>query len=131
MRILIVEDEPGIQKMIKIFMKPYGRCVTAGNGAEAVVKFQTALNQQQAFDLILLDIMMPVMDGLKALEKIRTIEREKNIKEVNGVKVIMLTATDDTPSVLTSFRHRCDSYLVKPFEDTELIAELRKLKLIA
>ncbi len=130
MRTLVVEDEPNIQTMIKIFLKPYGRSVTAKNGAEAVAKFQTALNQQQPFDLIILDIMMPVMNGLQALEKIRVMEQEMNIKEVDGVKVIMLTATDDTPNVIASFRHRCDAYLVKPFEDSELIEEIRKLKLI-
>lgn len=130
MRTLIVEDEPAIRQLVKIMIKSYGHCVTAANGGEAVMKFQTAINQERPFDLVIMDIMMPVMDGLGALEKIRKTERELGIKEVDGVKVIMLTARDDAPHIVKSFKKQCDAYITKPFEENELLDEIKRLNLM-
>lgn len=129
-RFLIVDDEPGIQNLIKLILQPLAHCVMASNGAEAVRSYQTALDQQRPFSLIILDIMMPILDGLQALEKIRVLEKERGINEIEGVKVIMLTASDATPDILNAFRFHSDAYLIKPFDQEQLLLEIKKLGLI-
>ena len=100
--ILIIEDEKAIQNILKAFLENAGYKVTlADDGIDGVAKFH-----QDNFDLVLLDIMMPKLDGYTVCEMIR---RE------SSVPIILLTALDDEKSQMKGFELLADDYITKPF----------------
>jgi two-component system chemotaxis response regulator CheY len=131
MKCLIVEDEFMSRKLLQVYLSDYGHCFVAVNGQEAVEAFREALEENEPYDLIFLDIMMPEMDGHDTLEVIRRIESEHGIAGLDGVKVIMTTALDDSKNVMGAFRNGCEAYLVKPIEKKNLLEELEKLGFVA
>ena len=114
MKILVVDDEELLVKGIRFNLKSDGYDVISGsNGLEAVT-----LTQAEEPDLIVLDVMMPEMDGLTACAKIR---------EFSNVPIILLTAKADDMDKLIGFDHGADDYLTKPFNILELKARIRAL----
>ena len=114
MKILVVDDEALLVKGIRFNLMNEGyEVITGSNGQEAV-----DLVTQQKPDLVVLDVMMPVMDGLTACAKIR---------EFSDVPIIMLTAKVDDMDKLLGFDHGADDYLTKPFNILELKARIRAL----
>jgi len=114
MKILVVDDENLLVKGIRFNLQNEGyEVVTGSNGEEAV-----ALAKDPEVSLIILDVMMPVMDGLEACTKIR---------EFSDVPIIMLTAKTDDMDKLMGFEHGADDYLTKPFNVLELKARVRAL----
>ena len=77
MRILIAEDDLASRKFIFEFMSKYGMCDVTFDGMEALDAFLMALDEEKPYDLVCLDIMMPKLDGIKALKAIRDIETQK------------------------------------------------------
>jgi DNA-binding response OmpR family regulator len=114
-RILIVEDDSSIARLVKLELEHRGlrvRCAYDGpSGLEAVADFDPAA--------VVLDIMLPVMDGVGMLKKLR--------QKGNGVPVIMLTARDTAADKVHSLDLGADDYLTKPFDTEELMARLRAL----
>ena len=114
MKILVVDDEELLVKGIRFNLQNEGyEVITGSNGLEAV---QAA--QAQAPDLVVLDVMMPEMDGLTACGKIR---------EFSNVPIILLTAKTSDMDKLIGFDHGADDYLTKPFNILELKARIRAL----
>ena len=114
MKILVVDDEMLLVKGIRFNLQNEGYDVITGcNGLEAV-----RLVQEQQPDRVVLDVMMPEMDGLTACSKIR---------EFSDVPIIMLTAKTDDMDKLLGFDHGVDDYLTKPFNILELKARIRAL----
>ena len=114
MKILVVDDERSLVKGIKFNLENDGYDVLTGSdGVEAV-----QIVSEQQVDLVILDLMMPRMDGLEACRKIR---------EFSNVPVIMLTAKADDMDKLLGFEHGADDYLTKPFNILELKARVRAL----
>ena len=114
MKILVVDDEALLVKGIRFNLQNEGYDVITGcNGLEAV-----KLVQEQNPDLVVLDVMMPEMDGLTACSKIR---------EFSDFPIIMLTAKTDDMDKLIGFDHGVDDYLTKPFNILELKARIRAL----
>lgn len=114
MRILVVDDEELLVKGIRFNLQNEGyEVITGSNGIEAV---QAA--QEEDISLIILDVMMPEMDGLTACAKIR---------EFSDVPIILLTAKADDMDKLMGFDHGADDYLTKPFNILELKARIRAL----
>ena len=112
MKILVVDDEELLVKGIRFNLQNDGYdVITGNNGLEAV-----ALTQSQRPDLVVLDLMMPQMDGLTACSKIR---------EFSDVPIILLTAKADDMDKLIGFDHGADDYLTKPFNILELKARIR------
>ena len=95
MRILIAEDDFVTRKFMTNFLSKYGECDVTVDGMEAVDAFMMAMEDGEPYDLVCLDIMMPVMDGYQALVGIRNIEKERNIPEDKMAKVIMATALNE------------------------------------
>jgi two-component system, chemotaxis family, chemotaxis protein CheY len=127
MKILIAEDDHTSRKFIQRILSKYGQVDAVENGRLAVVAFETAMLSGQPYNLICLDIMMPEMNGQKALSEIRRIEEENKINPGEGAKVIMTTALDDPKTIMTSFRDQCDAYVVKPILPEALRTEMAKL----
>lgn len=114
MKILVVDDEALLVKGIRFNLQNEGyEVITGSNGLEAV-----QLVQDQHPDLVVLDVMMPEMDGLTACSKIR---------EFSNIPIIMLTAKTDDMDKLIGFDHGVDDYLTKPFNILELKARIRAL----
>lgn len=130
MKYLIVEDNFAAQKLLQIYLSNYGDCNIAVDGNEAVEAFRQAVDEKEPYDLICLDIMMPNMDGHEALKVIRQIESEHGIKGLDGVKVIMTTALEDSENVMGAFREGCEAYIVKPVEKGKLLKEMENLGLL-
>lgn len=118
MKILIAEDDLASRKFLQKFLSKYGDCDLVVDGEEAIEAFMMAWDEEQPYDLICLDIMMPNVDGLKALKIIRDIEVGKKMPAHNRAKIIMITALDEPEKVLTAFNSGCEAYAAKPI-DTE------------
>lgn len=129
MKTLIVEDDFTSRLLLQELLKRYGGSHIAVNGSEAVEAVRTALRASEPYDLICLDIMMPVMDGLEALKQIRGLEQEHG-RISNGAKIVMTTALGDIPNVANAFSGLCDAYLTKPISKDKLLTELRQLAVI-
>jgi two-component system, chemotaxis family, chemotaxis protein CheY len=127
---LIVEDDLASRRLMEIYLSNWAECLTAADGREAVEAFVDALDFGRPFDLICLDVMMPGMNGHEALTEIRRIEAERGIGGLDGVKVIMTTALDDSASILGSFREGCEAYVVKPVGKDKLLAQIENLGLL-
>ncbi len=128
MRALIVEDEFISRKVLHSFLTTIFKVDIVVNGKEALDAFDLAHKEGKPYDLILMDIMMPEIDGMEALERIRDQERKQGIPMC---KVIMTTALDDPKTVIRSFHDGgASAYLVKPVDKNKLYAELAKLRLI-
>ncbi|MBN1972032.1 MAG: response regulator [Sedimentisphaerales bacterium] len=130
MRFLITEDDFATRRLMQRYLSDYGNCDIAVDGNEAVAAFRLALEEKEPYDLICLDIMMPGMDGRKALQTIRQIEQEHGIGGFDSTKVIMTTACEDSKNIFGSFREGCEAYIIKPVDKNKLIEEIAKLGLI-
>ena len=112
MKVLVVDDEKLLVKGIKFNLENDGyEVLTGADGVEAV-----EIAAKEAVDLVVLDLMMPRMDGLEACQKIR---------EFSDVPIIMLTAKADDMDKLLGFEHGADDYLTKPFNPLELVARVK------
>jgi len=113
-RILVVDDEESIREVVSTLLTARGyECTVAPNGREGLQKFQSA-----GPDLVLSDIVMPEMDGLRMLESIRGRDRD--------VPVIMVTAMHDISTAIEAIRRGAYDYLLKPFEKDQLYLSVRR-----
>jgi DNA-binding response OmpR family regulator len=112
--ILLVDDEPGMLRYIRTLLEVDNYKVeTASTGEEALQRIEKGL----APDLVLLDVLMPGIDGLETLEQLRQMRP--------GVKVVMLSCVNDTRKVVQAMRLGAQDYLTKPFSLAELLARVR------
>jgi len=115
-RILVAEDEPYILKALDFRLKNLGHeIIAAVDGGEAL-----EIATKEKPDLVLLDIMMPVMDGFQVLRKLKSQEKTKNIP------VIMLTAKSQEKDIVTGLEDGAADYITKPFSFAELIARVNR-----
>lgn len=110
--ILVVDDEPHVLKLVKANLESSGyRVLTAGDGAQAITT-----TEREWPDLVILDIMLPKMDGYEVCRRIR---------EFSAVPVIMLTARSAQIDLVHGFEVGADDYLTKPFDVTELLMRVQ------
>jgi DNA-binding response OmpR family regulator len=115
MQVLIVEDDPAIVRFLERGLAAHGhRAISADNGEDGV-----RLAVDESVDLVLLDIMLPQLDGHRVLERIRLRRPE--------LPVLMLTARDDLQNKVNALDAGADDYLTKPFDLEELLARIRAL----
>lgn len=130
MKILIAEDDFASRNSIKNFLKQFGECDITVDGSEAIDAYMMALEMDEKYDLVCLDVMMPVMDGYQALKGIRDLEKSKGITGKNAAKVIMTTALNEERNVKKAFELGCTVYCAKPIDLDKLKKALEKLELI-
>ena len=109
--VLIVEDDPNIRELLQLYLEKDGYAVTlASDGGQGLEKFRAIKP-----DLVLLDVMMPVMDGWSVCKAIRAEDQ---------TPVIMLTAKGETDDKVLGLRNGADDYITKPFEMREVLARI-------
>lgn len=115
MRILLVEDDPGVRRFVVRGLREHAYAVdTAATGEEAL--YQADINE---YDLIILDVMIPALDGFEVCRQLR--------KSSKRMPILMLTARDAVEDRVSGLDRGADDYLTKPFEFRELLARLRAL----
>lgn len=129
MKSLIVDDDEFSRELHKELLSTIYDCDVASNGEEAVYLFSKALADMEPYQLILMDVTMPVCNGHDALSEIRTIEREQGVETCKQVKIIMLSASNDPKTVMESYYKDGTSYLVKPIKKEKLIQVLDNFNL--
>ena len=119
MKILLAEDDFVTRKFMTGFLSKYGECDVTVDGMEAVDAFMMALEEGEPYDLVCLDIMMPVMDGVTMLMKLRAMNYE--------FPVIMLSAKSEEVDKIMGLNMGADDYVTKPFSPSELMARVDAL----
>jgi len=113
-KIMVVDDDPHIRELAGVFLRNEGfDIIEASDGVEALARLETT-----KVDLVVLDIMMPKMDGWELC---------RQLKEYYDFPILMLTAKGETSQKLKGFQLGTDDYLVKPFEPLELVARAKAL----
>jgi two-component system alkaline phosphatase synthesis response regulator PhoP/two-component system response regulator VicR len=115
--VLVVDDEKHIRRLIEVNLQRLGyRVGTAGDGVEALEKIQA-----ERPDLVIMDVMMPRMDGFEALRRI------KSDPELADLRVLMLTAKAQDADIFRGWSGGVDGYLTKPFNPMDLLAWARRI----
>jgi DNA-binding response OmpR family regulator len=112
--ILLVDDETRMLNLLGLYLEPHGfKCIKAESGKDAL-----NFLEEVKIDIVLLDVMMPEMDGWTAC---------KNIRKFSNVPIIMLTARTETVDVIKGLKFGADDYVTKPFNEDELLARIEAL----
>lgn len=127
MKILVAEDDLVSRKFLSMFLSPYGECDQVVDGLEAIHAYQIAMKENEPYDLICLDIMMPKVDGVKVLKAIRGLEIQNNIPIENRAKIIMTTALGETQYVQTAFDFGIEGFASKPIDLAKLVDMMEAL----
>ncbi len=116
-RILVVEDDPDLRTIVRLQLSSSGfQIVEACNGAEGFQAIQEVIP-----DCVILDLMMPVMDGFGFLK------RARSVMSLQDVPILILTASEDERNKVRGFQYQADSYMSKPYDLQELTAEVERL----
>ncbi|EIJ78375.1 two-component response regulator [Bacillus methanolicus PB1] len=108
---LLVDDEQRMLDLLSLYISPHNyRCIKCASGMEAIEYLK-----KESADVVILDVMMPEMDGWETCEKIR---------EFSNVPIIMLTARNDKNDIVKGLRIGADDYVTKPFNEEELLARI-------
>ncbi|AQU80977.1 DNA-binding response regulator [Planococcus faecalis] len=111
---MLIDDEKRMLDLVALYLKPHDYiCSKADSGKQAL-----DLLESEVFDLVLLDIMMPDMDGFEVC---------RNIREFSNVPIIMLTAREQQEDIVKGLRLGADDYMTKPFGEEELLARMEAL----
>jgi DNA-binding response OmpR family regulator len=112
--ILLIDDEHRMLELLGLLLKPHGfNCMKADNGKKGL-----EIIKRENVDIVLLDVMMPDMDGWEVCKKIR---------ELSAIPVIMLTARTDKADIVKGLDFGADDYVTKPFDERELVARVNAL----
>ena len=121
MRILLAEDDYVTRKFMIGFLSKYGECDVTVDGMEAVDAFMMALEDEEPYDLVCLDIMMPVMDGFEVTRQLK-----EDLKTCH-IPIVMLTALAGDTNAVKGLDYGADDYILKPFNAEILRSKVKRL----
>ena len=130
MKTLIVDDSEDAAHILQIILSPFGQTEIANDGAAGLVAWEAAIEAHEPYDLVCLDIMMPGMDGLETLERLRQEEEELGLGGILGTKVVMVTAREDEKTINRALALGCEGYIFKTQGRKRILAKLTELGLI-
>ncbi|MEW5895070.1 MAG: response regulator [Candidatus Omnitrophota bacterium] len=121
-RLMVVDDnERNVELLVEI-LGDRAQCDVAYNGEDALVAYNRSIEKNAPYDIILLDIVMPGIDGLDVLKAIRAKEEARKIEIGRGVPVIMVTAYKEP--FMDAFNKGCDDYILKPVDPDKLVKKI-------
>ena len=126
-RFLVVDDVEVNRILLKKILEPYGEVVAVNDGKQGLDGYLESLQQGNSFDVIFLDILMPIMDGQEALSKIREYEESHGLDTGHEVKIVMVTSLDDWKNALDSFKKGVAEYITKPIDRMKIVELLGRL----
>jgi len=131
MRALIVDDDFYSRSFLEYILHPYAFCDVAVNGEEAVMAFQKAMEEKRPYSLVFMDLLMPVIDGPKALREIREIERDFGVDKQSQARVIITSVLEDAEDTHNAmYLGEATSFLQKPVDEKSVLSELGRLGLV-
>jgi two-component system, chemotaxis family, chemotaxis protein CheY len=132
MRALIVDDDFYSRSFLEYILHPYAQCDVAVNGEDAIMAFQRALEETRPYSVIFMDLLMPVIDGPRALNEIREIEKDHGLAGDTCCKIIITSVLEDGEDTHNAmYLGSATSFLQKPVDEKSILTELRRLGVIA
>jgi two-component system chemotaxis response regulator CheY len=128
MKSLVAEDDATSRKLLCAYLSRFGECDVAVDGKEAVNAVREARQDHRSYDLVCMDLRMPLMDGQDAIREIR--KQEATSGTLKSAKIIVTTIHTNIEDISTALLGRCNAYLVKPIDTAKLKKELHALGLI-
>ncbi len=127
-RILITDDSSYQRALLRKILEPHGEISEAAGGKEASRLFAQALDRGLPFDLVLMDILMPGMNGHEALRRIQDIQDQAGIAAGERAKLVMVSSMDDPANMMQAqFEEGAAAYVTKPYDHALLLETLRGL----
>jgi len=123
-KILVVDDDFINRKLIKEMLGERAACDEASCGNEAILAYSHAVEKNEPYQVILLDVAMPDMDGIEVLKRIRLMEHDRGIPLGKGLPIIMVAAFKKP--FMKSFIEGCDDYILKPVNKEELLKKIEQ-----
>lgn len=127
LKTLIIDDQPVSISMLKKMLEDRCECFVATSGLKGIKLFERALKSNEPFDIILLDIVMPGLNGIETLKKIRQVEVENRKggsgAEHKNTRIIMQTSSEDPQDFLSSHRE-CDGFINKPYTKSKILEKV-------
>jgi len=128
MRALIVDDDFYSRSFLEYILHPYAHCDAAVNGEDAIMAFQKAIEDGQPYTLVFMDLLMPVIDGPRALNEIREIEKDFGVCGSDCCKIVITSVLEDGEDTHNAmYLGGATSFLQKPVDEHSILAELRRL----
>jgi two-component system chemotaxis response regulator CheY len=132
MRVLIVDDDFYSRSFLEYILHPHARCDAAVNGEDAIMAFKKAQEENNPYTVVFMDLLMPVLDGPKALEEIREIEKDYGLPEDSRCKIVITSVLEDGEDTHNAmYLGGATSFLQKPVDEKAILAELTRLGCIA
>ena len=129
LHILIADDSRSMRQVLEHYLKDHGQVDSTINGAEAVEAFRRSLEGERRYDLVLLDVMMPEMDGLEAARHITAMQAD--LPEDQRARLMVLSCLDDMEHITEAhYEAGVEVYLTKPFDLTNLLEAMANLGLL-
>ncbi len=132
MRALIVDDDFYSRSFLEYILHPYAACDAAVNGEDAIMAFKKALEAGIPYALVFMDLLMPVIDGPRALNEIREIEKDFGLSDDACCKIVITSVLEDGEDTHNAmYLGGATSFLQKPVDEKSILAELTRLGVIA
>ncbi|MBF0564740.1 MAG: response regulator [Nitrospirae bacterium] len=126
MKTLVVDDEVVTVKMLKRLFSRFGQCVSATNGYDALEFVKIAYDEGEPFDILIMDVVMPGLNGFETYSAIRDLEFSLGIEKDSQTKIIIMTGLGISREIFELHKTSCMAYLYKPIEVSELMQVLQK-----
>ena len=137
LKTLIIDDHPASISILKKMLREHCACFVATQGFKGIDIFERAIKKREPFEIVLLDIVMPDINGIDVLKRLRQIELENQDVSLSGSggqfsRIIMQTSSEDPKDFISAFREgKCNGYITKPYSKKEIIDKvLGKLELL-
>lgn len=130
LKILVAEDDEANRKFLSKLLAKFGEVTVVADGFQAVKNYMQALDEKEPYQLVCLDVMMPRIDGYKALDAIRDLENKNALTAGERARIIMISALDEGGFDEELAGNQYDCYMSKPIDILEFEMNLKRMKMI-